>query len=158
MRRLTILPVLWLAACAAQGERAETAAVLEQALADHRASVASVGAPAPAAGAARTPARQVSTAPAMAGELIGQTLETLLRVLGEPRLRRDEGGAEIWHYQAEGCHLDVVLYSDGGPRPVLRVAHAAARADGTARRGEAACLRDIGRGAARGAPERFAGA
>jgi hypothetical protein len=72
--------------------------------------------------------------------------------LGAPRLRREEGPAEIWHYQASQCHLDLVLYREDGPQPTLRVAFAAARAVGTARRGEAACLRDIARGAARPGP------
>ncbi|WP_270938580.1 hypothetical protein, partial [Falsiroseomonas oryzae] len=91
-------------------------------------------------------------APGHAAELVGQTPEALLRWLGEPRLRREEGPAEVWHYQASGCHLDLVLYREDGPRPVLRVAFAAARAIGTARRGEAACLRDIAREAVRPGP------
>jgi hypothetical protein len=87
------------------------------------------------------------TAPTVAGELLGQTPEAVLRWLGVPRLRREEGPAEVWHYQASECHLDLVLYREEGARPELRVAFAAARAAGASRRGEAACLSDIARGA-----------
>jgi hypothetical protein len=91
----------------------------------------------------------------MAGQLVGQPPDVITRLLGEPRLRREEGAAEIWHYQATQCHLDLVLYREDGPQPLMRVAFAAARAVGTARRGEAACLRDIARGAQRQVPGRF---
>ncbi|MGG5812577.1 hypothetical protein ACK8OX_25050, partial [Falsiroseomonas sp. CW058] len=79
----------------------------------------------------------------------GQPPDAVTRLLGEPRLRREEGPAEVWHYQATQCHLDLVFYREEGPAPAMRVAFAAARAVGTARRGEAACLRDIARGATR---------
>jgi hypothetical protein len=92
-------------------------------------------------------------APALASDLVGLSPEALRQRLGEPRLRREEGGAEIWHYQATQCHLDLVLYPEG-PRASLRVGYAAARAVGTARRAESACLGDIARGAS--APSRNA--
>jgi hypothetical protein len=92
-------------------------------------------------------APSAEAAPTMAGQLVGQTPDVLLRWLGTPRLRREEGPAEIWHYQASQCHLDLVLYRDGGASRALRVAYAAARAAGVSIRGETACLRDIARGA-----------
>jgi hypothetical protein len=170
MKRLLLLPVLVLAACAQ--EPTDAALVLEEVLAAHQASLAAIpGAPAgtaapggtsgraepmPASATAsavvqpalRSEPRRTGTGDvAMAGQLVGQSPEELIQLLGEPRLRRSEGPAEIWHYQATQCHLDVILYPEGEARPRLRVGFAAARAVGTARRGEAACLRDIARGA-----------
>ncbi|MFT8245792.1 hypothetical protein [Roseomonas sp. BN140053] len=78
--------------------------------------------------------------PRDAAALTGQTPETVLRVLGPPAFRRVEGPAEVWLYQGGGCHLDLVLYAEaGGPR----VGWAAARAAGTGRVTETACLRAI---------------
>jgi hypothetical protein len=81
----------------------------------------------------------------MAGQLVGHPPDAVLAWLGEPRLRREEGHAEIWHYQGPQCHLDLFLYREDAPGAGLMVAFAAARAIGTARRGEAACLQDIAR-------------
>ncbi len=167
MKRLPLLPVLLLAACAQ--EPSDAALVLEEVLAAHQASLAAIpGAPAAAAAAAPSrpaaapaslvpgvsaasmttaPRRMGSGAVAMAGQLVGHTPDELIQLLGEPRLRRSEGPAEVWHYQATQCHLDVILYPEEGARPTLRVGFAAARAVGTTRHGEAACLRDIARGA-----------
>jgi hypothetical protein len=152
-----LLSLLVLAGCA-QPEP-DAAAVLAEALAAHQSSLAGVGAPPPAAAAPRGPTRPgaIAAIPNGANELLGQTPEALLGILGEPRLRRSEGAAEIWHYQAPQCHLDIVLYREGGAAG-LRVAFAQARAVGTARRGEAACLRDIARGASRPMPPAFPGA
>lgn len=149
---LLLLPI----ACAAP-DPADPGALLQEALATHQASLEGIAPRAPGSGGelaeAPAPRRAVRAAtaeatPTMAGQLVGQPPEVLTRILGEPRLRRDEGAAEIWHYQAPQCHLDLVLYREEGPQPGLRVAFASARAVGTARRGEAACLRDISRGAA----------
>lgn len=96
---------------------------------------------------ARPGAGPGSAAPALAGQLVGQMPEAVLHWFGEPRLRRAEGSAEIWHYQTSQCHLDLVLYPEHGVRPGLRVAFASARAIGTARRAETSCLRDLARGA-----------
>jgi hypothetical protein len=167
MRRGGALLLLLLPAACAQPDPADPAQVLQEVLATHQASMAGVGA-SPAAARAAPPTtaaapRPASTAtspaaitpaaapvpglaPSFAGDLVGLSPEALRQQLGEPRLRREEGTAEIWHYEASQCHLDLVLYPDG-PRAGLRVAYAAARAVGTARRGEAACLRDIARGA-----------
>lgn len=153
MIRAALPLALLLPVACAPPQQADPAAALQDALVTHQASVAGLGglpAASPAAAAEPRPrAAATAAAPAMAGQLVGQTPDTLLQWLGEPRLRREEGPAEIWHYQASQCHLDLVLYREDGPQPTLRVAFAAARAVGTARRGEAACLRDIARGAAR---------
>jgi hypothetical protein len=173
LRRLAPALALLLPVACAQPDAVDSAQLLEDVLAQHQANLAGVtGQPAPpraAAGPSAVPvppaAMPVASAPQAAvpalptgpravpagtphaaGELVGQTPDTLLQLLGQPRLRREEGPAEIWHYQASDCHLDLVLYQDDGG-PGLRVAHAAARAVGTARRGETACLRDIARGA-----------
>jgi len=152
------LPFLLLPIACAQPDPADPGAVLQDALASHQASIAGIAPRAPGAGAAAdtlppapraagAAAPDSTTPPAMAGQLVGQAPETVTRWLGPPRLRRAEGGAEVWHYSATQCHLDLVLYQEEGPQPQLRVAYASARAVGTARRGEAACLRDIARGA-----------
>ncbi len=158
MRRL-LLPLLLLAACA-QPDPADPAAVLQEVLAQHQANVSGVGAtpsgPAVTIPGARTdgveppvqprPAASAAAGPTMAGQLVGHGAEMVTLWLGQPRLRREEGTAEIWHYSAPNCHLDLILYRDGEAGP-LRVAFASARAVGVTRRSEAACLRDIARGA-----------
>jgi hypothetical protein len=151
-----LLALLLPAACAQPGPP-EAAQVLEEVLATHNASMAGVqGRPVAAPTVAAQPASAPTAAPSFtthaagtppdaAGALVGLSPEALRQHLGEPRLRRPEGPAEVWHYQASHCHLDLVLYPGEGPRPGLRVAFASARSVGTARRGEAACLRDIAR-------------
>jgi hypothetical protein len=62
-------------------------------------------------------------------------------MLGDPSIRRPEGAAEIWLYEAPSCRLDVILYAEGN---ALVVAHAAARALGAGEAvTEAACLSAI---------------
>jgi hypothetical protein len=167
-----IAPLIGLGGCVAT-DPADPALVLQEALATHQANLAGVaprtpasggegqavpGTPAPATLSAASPDAGGEAPPAMAGQLVGHPPETVTRWLGEPRLRREEDGAEIWHYQASQCHLDIVLYREDGPGPAWRVAFAQARATGTARRGEAACLRDIARGAVlRPAPVQLSG-
>jgi hypothetical protein len=165
---LAMLPV----ACAAPAPREDAGAVLQQVMASHQASLASVGfaaaarpahpaegsqEPPPSSHAARRrggtaspppPPPPPSGTPSYAGQLVGQPPETVLRWLGPPRLRRAEGGAEIWHYQASACHLDLVLYRDregAAPPAPLRVAYASARASGPQSRSETACLRELAR-------------
>lgn len=159
--RPLLLALLLPAACTAPEPRNDAAEVLQEVLATHQASIAGIGRPAAVATEPATPAatRPAGVAPppagappALAGQLVGQTPDTVVAWLGEPRLRRSEGEAEVWHYQASHCHLDLVLYREEAARPVLRVGFASARAVGTARRGEAACLRDIARGAGRMVP------
>jgi hypothetical protein len=158
MRPLIPLLLLLLPIACAAPDQADPAQVLQQALASHQASIAGIAPRPVAAGGEGTGATSPSppvlrpappgNPPTLAGQLVGQPPEEVTRWLGEPRLRREEGNAEIWHYQATQCHLDIVLYrEEEGAAPGLRVAFAAARAVGTARRGEAACLRDIARGA-----------
>jgi hypothetical protein len=167
---LPLLLLLLPAACTAASDPADPAAVLQEALASHQASMTGLGGrPAAAAtpaepAAAATPVAPASLptggpapvpaaippppagAPSAAAQFLGQPPEAVLRWLGEPRLRRSEGSAETWHYQAAQCHLDLVLYREAGPQPSWRVGFAAARAIGMARRDEAACLRDLSRG------------
>ena len=156
MGRVVLPLILLLPVACAQPEPDDPAVAIQQALSTHQASIGGLQAAAPSAG--RTAPQAPRPAPAgpppnLAGQLVGQTPETVLGWLGPPRLRRAEGQAEIWHYQSSQCHLDIVLYQEGtSERPTLRVAFAAARSVGTARRTEAACLRDIARGAARPSP------
>jgi hypothetical protein len=161
VRAALLLGLLLPVACAQPGP-SQSAQVLEEVLATHQASIAGVGgrpaaaaaigtdsgpAVMPAAAAAPRAAAPTGATPDAAGELVGLSPDALRLRLGEPRLRREEGPAEVWHYQADQCHLDLVLYRDDGARTGLRVAHAAARSIGTVRRAEATCLRDIARGA-----------
>lgn len=156
--RLAALAAALLGAACAQPDPADPALVLREALAVHQASLAGIAPRPPAAGgegsvAPPTPPSPLASrdreanAPAMAGQLVGHPPGTITGWLGAPGLRREEGEAEIWHYQGPQCHLDLFLYRGDAPGAGLLVAFAAARAIGTARRGEAACLRDIARGA-----------
>ena len=128
---------------------------LEQALRDTKASLAAIGAP-PAAEAApivqslaqpppsnaSTPRRQGASPPAAATALQGRDPEAVISALGEPALRRREGNAEVWLYQAPDCRLDLVFYPDDAR---LVLAHAAARAHGARRLTESACVAAIAR-------------
>lgn len=149
-----LLPLLLLAACAGETAPADAGAMLAQVLESHRASLgASLGASVPTAaipggtardgrGDAPAPLRsagvgRAGSAPHEAAALLDQLPEALIRALGPPTLRRREGDAEIWLYDAGTCQLDLIFYPKGGS---LRVGWAAARAAGTARVTEAACL------------------
>jgi hypothetical protein len=157
MPRRSALPLLLaclLAACA-QDPVLDRQAVLDEVLANYRANLAGIrplSAP-PAESEARPAAAAMpplTGLPTQAAQLLGQPPATLRRLLGEPRLRRREGDAEIWLYQGPFCHLDVMLYGDPG-RPAgtaaapasLRVTYATARAAGAERRTEAACLQEL---------------
>jgi hypothetical protein len=113
------------------------------------AGVAPPGATAPAmppatsipAAIAPGPRRRGSAPPAAAAALMGRSAAQMRDMLGDPALRRAEGDAEIWLYEAPACRLDIVLYPQGG---ALVVAHAAARSHGAAQgMTEAACLSAI---------------
>ena len=150
---LLLLTLCPLGACASAAE--EQAAALRLAIESSRASL---GLPAaamplpPASGAVpvlvsnlprpdepRGPLSAIH-APATAAQLLGLGPETLRRWLGEPSLRRQEGGAEVWLYAGPACALDLVLYPEAGR---LGVAHASARANGAEIRTEAHCLQEL---------------
>ena len=130
---------------------------LEQALRDTKASLAAIGAPPaaeapPVVRAASLPAppssdtgprRQGATSPPDAAiALQGRDPEAVISALGEPALRRREGNAEVWLYQAPDCRLDLVFYPEDAR---LVLAHAAARAFGARRLTESACMAAIAR-------------
>ena len=150
---ILLLPLLAFGCAPADGGE-EAAALMQHALASTRASLALTGQapPAPTATAAPTagpaPAQPAwapgaarprgSAPPAAAAALVGVSAEQMRRMLGEPAIRRAEGAAEVWLYEAAGCRLDVILYAEGQR---LVVGHAAARALGGAEGvTEAACL------------------
>ena len=151
-----VLPLLSLLAigCAANGGD-EATAMMQHALASTQASLALSGAARPAAppGTA-VPVRQPvaprpawapgavrprgSAPPAAAAALVGATADQLRRTLGEPSIRRPEGAAEVWLYEAPACRIDVILFAETSG---LVVGHAAARALGDgAGVTESACL------------------
>jgi hypothetical protein len=129
---------------------------LDQALRDTRASLAALGLPSapeapqtarpaplpPPARSASVPRREGTSPPAAAAALQGREPEAVISALGEPALRRREGEAEIWLYQAPDCRLDLVFYPDASR---LVLAHAAARASGARRLTESACMGAIAR-------------
>ncbi|MBR0656341.1 hypothetical protein [Plastoroseomonas arctica] len=155
---LRFVPVLALAGCAT-GE--DPGAAMQAALDSNRASLGAIqpqplrpvpaqSAPAPAAPVTAsapiaattqpTPSSIGGGAPDTAAALIGADPDTVLRILGPPRLRRSEGTSEIWLYAGPDCHLDLVLYAEAEG---ARVAHAQARADGAIPRTETECLAGI---------------
>lgn len=117
-------------------------------LTPYRPVAAATTAAARTAAAARTPLR-TGGRPIAASELLGSGPGALDRWFGEPDLRRPEGDAEVRLYLGPGCALDLVLYAGAGG---MRVAHAAARADGASAVTEADCLRGIGTGVGPDAP------
>ena len=150
MARWPILLIACLVACSGGGEGEAARAALD----NHRATLRVLGAPAPSVASrgwgvggvgaqlgAAVPGRLgEGPAPRQASQFLGAGPEQVLATLGEPALRREEGGAMVWLYASGGCQLDIVLYPGAqGPR----VAHVQARAGGLAQRTEAACLRDI---------------
>ncbi len=149
--RLGLILLSLLPAACTQGP-AQDAAVMAEALQNSRASFAANAPrellpPAPLPSRPRiqpTRLRPIEdapgTRPASAAQLMGAVPEMLRRWLGEPTRRRAEGGAEIWLYAGQDCALDLVLYREAG---ALRVAHAAARANGAAPQTEGGCLRQL---------------
>lgn len=129
---------------------------LEQALRDTRASLAALGQPAtpdtsrmeqpaplpPPPTSASSPRRHGTNPPRAAATLQGQMPEAVISALGEPALRRREGDAEIWLYQAPDCRLDLVFYPEASR---LVLAHAAARASGARRLTESSCMEALAR-------------
>jgi hypothetical protein len=164
LRPALLLPILVLGCSTDRGE--DAAALMRQALFTTQASLAIAGGgatPRPSSAAAATPGasppaaglpppaapaaiapgprQRGSAPPGSAAALLGTHAEQIRRMLGDPALRRAEGEAEIWLYEAPPCRLDMVLYPQGG---VLVVAHAAARSHGAAQGvTEAACLSAI---------------
>jgi hypothetical protein len=139
-----VLPVALLAACGSEPVL-DRQAVLDEVLASYRANLAGIHpleAPTVAEAAASPAMPALTGTPTQAQQLLGQPPAVLRRLLGQPRLRRQEGDAEIWLYQGPFCHLDVMLYGDAGGAD-LRVAYATARAAGAERRTEAACLQEL---------------
>jgi hypothetical protein len=152
-RPVLVLILPWLLAACAQDPVLDRQAVLDEVLANYRANLAGMqplSSP-PVSTAAGAPAAMPALAgvPTQAAQLLGQPPDTLVRLLGQPRLRRREGDAEIWLYQSPFCHLDVMFYSDPvapgmNPAPAgRRVTYATARAAGAERRTEAACLQEL---------------
>lgn len=156
---LLLAPLL--AACAGPaGGLPDRGAVLDEVMRNYRASLIAVsgenplpagapdGAPDGALGGTAGPsavqpavALRPGTPPASVASLRGQTGPAVRAALGEPVFRRAEGPAEIWLYSGQRCQLDLILYPAG--REML-VAWAAARAAGTGRVTEEACLREVG--------------
>ncbi|ONG49980.1 hypothetical protein BKE38_20070 [Pseudoroseomonas deserti] len=140
MRPFFLLPILLstslLAACAQQ-PAVDRHAVLRDVLESYRNNIAGMQ-------PTSTPVLpQLDGTPASATQLLGQSPDAVRRWLGEPRLRRNEGNAQVWLYQGQHCNLDVVMDRDDTPSSPLRVSYAAARASGTERRTEAACMSEL---------------
>jgi hypothetical protein len=152
---LALAALLFTSACR-KAEADGAALGLEQALRDTRASLAAIGAPPtaeapPVASVASLPPppssnseprRLGASSPGAAAALQGREPEAVISALGEPALRRREGNAEVWLYQAPDCRLDLVFYPEEAR---LVLAHAAARAHGARRLTESACMAAIAR-------------
>lgn len=137
MRLRRVLPALALALAACADDRqAMRAQLLEEVLASNRANIAALESGAPPASA--SPA---AAGPRRAVDIEGADARAVEAWLGAPQLRRSEGEAEIWRYQATSCHLDMVLYRDAQGR--LRVGNATARAAGVERVTEGDCLQAL---------------
>ena len=73
-------------------------------------------------------------------QLIGMGPATLNAFLGAPELIRREAPASLWQYRADGCVLDVVLYSD---RKGDKVTYLEAREDGATKMAPRTCLNKL---------------
>ena len=73
-------------------------------------------------------------------QLIGMGPATLNAFLGAPELIRREAPASLWQYRADGCVLDVVLYSD---RKGDKVTYLEAREDGATKMAARSCLNKL---------------
>lgn len=72
-------------------------------------------------------------------ELRGASPERLIKLLGEPSLRRRDGGIEMWNYAAPECVLFFFLYpAEGGG---LRVTHMEASPGGVTEAALSSCAR-----------------
>jgi hypothetical protein len=77
--------------------------------------------------------------PDHAAGLVAATPAQVVAMLGTPSLRRIDGPAEVWLYNAAPvCRLDLVFYRDGSELHV-----AAASAHAAARTSEATCLKAL---------------
>ncbi len=96
--------------------------------------------PSPPPGVAE-PALPAGPATVATPSLLEVRAPELLARFGEPALRRRDGGAETWIYEAAGlCRLNLVLQRERGTQKVV---HAQARLVPPA--GEASCLAGLGR-------------
>jgi hypothetical protein len=69
-----------------------------------------------------TPAQPKRPAPARVAQLLNLQADTVITTLGNPVLRKNDNGGEIWLYaHANGCSLDLVLFPT---HKILSVAHA----------------------------------
>jgi len=70
-------------------------------------------------------------------QLNGRTARELLALIGEPRLLRRDGPAQIWQYLGPGCVLHLFLYRKGGE---FRVDYAQLRVDDPAEMSTPSCV------------------
>jgi hypothetical protein len=92
---------------------------------------------------ASPPAAVASPAGAVGFGLKGMSAEGLRTAWGEPVLKRDENGSELWQYGGPGCSLLVYLYpSQGG---AMSVSHAEAVPGGVNDEAIAACAKAAGK-------------
>jgi hypothetical protein len=76
--------------------------------------------------------------------LTGMTADALRAAWGEPSLKRNETGAELWHYSSRGtCTLLVYFYANASN--VMTVTHAEAVPGGSDDAAVASCARTIGK-------------
>lgn len=90
-----------------------------------------------------TPPR-ASVAPASGTGLIGMTGDALRAAWGEPALKRNEAGAELWQYGGHGnCTLLVYFYANAAS--VMTVTHAEAVPGGSDEAVVANCAKAAGK-------------
>lgn len=93
------------------------------------------------------PAVAPSAAPAVAASsngLVGMTGDALRAAWGEPSLKRNESGAEMWQYGGHGnCTLLVYLYANASS--VMAVTHAEAVPGGSGEAVVAECAKAAGK-------------
>lgn len=88
-----------------------------------------------------------STAPAapVTGSLIGMQADTLRSLWGEPSLKRNETGAEMWQYGGGAANCTLLVYLYPGAANAMTVTHAEAVPGGADEATIAACAKAAGK-------------
>ncbi len=87
-------------------------------------------------------ASQIAPPPVSPERLIGLSGLDVLKLFGQPGLKRREAPAELWQYTASACVMDLYLYAEGED---LRVSYVTLRDPATGRVVQTGCQDQLAR-------------